>query len=39
VNGYKKSADMYVVKTTEVDGKEKIRIASTRGVLIDKKQA
>jgi hypothetical protein len=39
MNGYKKSTEMYVVKTTEVDGKEKIRIASTRGVLVDKKQA
>jgi hypothetical protein len=39
LNGYKKSAEMYVVKTTELNGKEKIRIASTRGVLVDKKQA
>ncbi len=39
MNGYKKSAEMYVVKTTELNGKEKIRIASTRGVLVDKKQA
>jgi hypothetical protein len=39
MNGYKKSSDMYVVKTTELNGKEKIRIASTRGVLVDKKQA
>lgn len=39
INGYKKSAEMYVVKTTELNGKEKIRIAATRGVLVDKKQA
>lgn len=39
VTGYKKSTEMYVVKTTSEDGKEKIRFASTRGVLVDKKQA
>ena len=38
--GYKKSTEMYMVKTpSSVDGKDKIRFASTKGVLINKKQA
>lgn len=37
--GYKKSTEMYVVKTPTVDGKDKIRFASTNGVLVNKKQA
>ena len=37
--GYKKSTEMYVVKTAGLDGKDKIRFASTDGILVDKKQA
>lgn len=37
--GYKKSTEMYVVKTSDLDGKDKIRFASTNGVLVNKKQA
>ena len=37
-SGYQKATEMYVVKST-IDGKEKIRFASTNGVLINKKQA
>lgn len=37
--GYKKSTEMYVVKTPTIDGKDKIRFASTNGVLVNKKQA
>lgn len=37
--GYKKSTEMYVVKTPSVEGKDKIRFASTNGVLVNKKQA
>ena len=37
--GYRKSTEMYVVKTPTIDGKDKIRFASTNGVLINKKQA
>jgi hypothetical protein len=37
--GYKKSTEMYVVKTPNNEGKDKIRFASTNGVLINKKQA
>lgn len=37
-SGYHKATEMYVVKST-VEGKEKIRFASTNGVLINKKQA
>lgn len=37
--GYRKSTEMYVVKTPTLDGKDKIRFASTNGVLINKKQA
>lgn len=36
---YAKSTEMYVVKTSTVEGKEKIRFANTNGVLVDKKQA
>lgn len=39
VQGYKRSTEMYVVKTSGLDGKDKIRFASTNGVLINKKQA
>lgn len=39
VQGYKQATDMYIVKTPTVDGKEKIRFASTNGVLVNKKQA
>ena len=37
--GYRKSTEMYVVKTQDFEGKSKIRFASTNGVLINKKQA
>ena len=37
--GYRKSNEMYVVKSTDLDGKEKIRFASTKGILVNKKQA
>lgn len=37
--GYKKATEMYVVKTKTEEGKEKIRFASTDGVLVNKKQA
>lgn len=37
--GYKKSTEMYVVKESSLDGKDKIRFASTNGVLVNKKQA
>lgn len=37
--GYKKSTEMYVVKESTIDGKDKIRFASTNGVLVNKKQA
>ena len=36
---YARSTEMYVVKTSTVEGKEKIRFANTNGVLVDKKQA
>lgn len=39
IKGYQKSTEMYVVKSPTSDGKEKIRFASTDGVLINKKQA
>lgn len=39
VKGYKKSTEMYVVKTKTDEGKEKIRFASTDGILVNKKQA
>jgi len=37
--GYRKSTEMYVVKTPTPEGKDKIRFASTNGVLVNKKQA
>lgn len=39
LKGYKKATEMYVVKTSTREGKDKIRFASTNGVLINKKQA
>lgn len=36
---YARSTEMYVVKTSTVEGKEKIRFANTNGVLVNKKQA
>ena len=36
--GYEKSTEMYIVKTPTDDGKDKIRFASTNGVLVNKKQ-
>ncbi len=39
VKGYRKSTEMYVVKTMSDEGKEKIRFASTDGILVNKKQA
>ncbi len=38
-SGYSRANEMYVVKSHSLDGKEKIRFASTNGVLINKKQA
>lgn len=37
--GYKKSTEMYVVKSSDKEGKDKIRFASTNGILVNKKQA
>lgn len=37
--GYKKSTEMYVVKTSDQEGKDKIRFASTNGILVNKRQA
>lgn len=39
LKGYKKSTEMYVVKSSDKEGKDKIRFASTNGVLVNKKQA
>jgi hypothetical protein len=39
VKGYAKSTEMYEVKTITPEGKDKIRFASTQGVLVNKKQA
>lgn len=36
---YRKSTEVYVVKTSDKDGKDKTRFASTNGILINKKQA
>lgn len=36
--GYKKASEMYVVKSLDEDGKDRIRFASTNGVLVNKKQ-
>ncbi len=38
-HGYKKASEMYVVKTSTPEGKDKITFASTAGVLVNKKQA
>lgn len=38
-NGYKSATEMFVIKTRDVEGKSKMRFASTHGVLVDKKQA
>lgn len=37
--GYSRSTEMYVVKSSTSEGEEKIRFASTNGVLVNKKQA
>lgn len=37
--GYSRATEMYIVKSSTPEGKEKIRFASTRGVLVNKKQA
>jgi hypothetical protein len=37
--GYKKASEMYVVKTPSIEGPDRIRFASTNGVLVNKKQA
>jgi hypothetical protein len=37
--GYKSATEMFVIKTKDVEGKSKMRFASTHGVLVDKKQA
>lgn len=39
VKGYSRATEMYVVKSPGDQGKEKIRFASTNGVLVNKKQA
>jgi hypothetical protein len=39
IEGYLKATDIYIVKNSRIEGKEKIRFASTQGVLINKKQA
>ncbi len=39
VKGYQKSTQMYVVKATTPEGKQKIRFASVDGILVNKKQA
>jgi hypothetical protein len=36
---YAKSSDIYIVKTTALEGKEIFRFAATNGVLVNKKQA
>lgn len=38
VKGYRRSNEMYVVKSHEPSSQEKIRFASTNGVLVNKKQ-
>ena len=38
IKGYKQSSDVYLIKTSDPDGKEKIRFASTNGVLVNRKQ-
>jgi hypothetical protein len=37
--GYLRASEMYVVKSKDCEGKEKLRFASTDGILINKKQA
>lgn len=37
--GYARATEMYVIKTSNIEGTERIRFASTNGVLVDKKQA
>lgn len=39
IKGYKKSTEIYVVKTSSDEGKDKIRFAATNGILVNKKQA
>jgi hypothetical protein len=39
VKGYARATEMYVVKTSNIEGSESIRFASTNGVLVNKKQA
>ncbi len=39
MKGYSKIAEMYVVKTNQEGETDKIRFASTNGVLVDKKQS
>jgi len=39
MKGYRRSTEMYVVKSQSDDGKEKIHFASTNGILVNKKQA
>lgn len=39
IEGYLKATDIYIVKSSTIEGKDKIRFASTQGVLINKKQA
>lgn len=39
LKGYRRLTEMYVVKSPAAEGKEKIRFASTNGVLVNKKQA
>jgi len=37
--GYARATEMYVVKSSNIEGTESIRFASTNGVLVNKKQA
>jgi hypothetical protein len=37
--GYNRASEMYVVKESEREGKEKSRVVATNGVLVNKKQA
>ena len=39
IEGYRKATEIYMVKTKDQEGKQKIRFASTHGVLVNKKQA
>lgn len=38
-SGYKSATNLFVIKTKDLEGKSKIKFASTNGVLVDKKQA